>query len=199
MTSNLPFNEWTENLRLRTVDWRAARPADPSRPHPRAERRQLSPRTQQGKPANTLPSDFLKSPPATPLSGTSTRCRRVWFSSATVVWFYSALDTDGFEYDVGVIARLFGSACGYGHVLKTRRNDRVVRVERRRRIGTAGRLKVEAQAWPSYPSTSEMHYREPSNAVTMHGGSSCTHQVLPSSSVGEESLSPNHPDTSSRF
>ena len=38
----------------------------------------------------------------------------------------------GFEYYVGVIARLFGSACVYGQVLKTRRNDRVVRVERRR-------------------------------------------------------------------
>ena len=29
--------------------------------------------------------------------------------------------TDGFEYSVGVIERLFGSACVYGHVLKTRR------------------------------------------------------------------------------
>ena len=35
--------------------------------------------------------------------------------------------TEGFEYDVGVSERLFGSACVYGHVLKTRRNDRVVR------------------------------------------------------------------------
>ena len=34
------------DLRLRTADWRAARPADPSRPHPGAERRQLSSRTQ---------------------------------------------------------------------------------------------------------------------------------------------------------
>ncbi len=42
--------------------------------------------------------------------------------------------TEGFEYDVGVSARLFGSACGYGHVLKTRRNDCVVRVARRRRM-----------------------------------------------------------------
>jgi len=49
--------------------------------------------------------------------------------------------TDGFEYYVGVIVRLFGSACVYGQVLKTRRNDRVVRVERRLKIGTANRLK----------------------------------------------------------
>ena len=39
--------------------------------------------------------------------------------------------TDGFEYYVGVIACLFGSACVYGQVLKLQRNDRVVRVERR--------------------------------------------------------------------
>ena len=58
--------------------------------------------------------------------------------------------TDGFEYDVGVIERLFGSACVYGHVLKTRRHDRVGRVERRRRIGTAGRLK--AALWESEDS-----------------------------------------------
>ena len=38
------------------------------------------------------------------------------------------LATDGFEYSVGVSERLFGSACVSGHVLKTRRNDRVVRV-----------------------------------------------------------------------
>ena len=49
--------------------------------------------------------------------------------------------TDGFEYYFGVIARLFGSACVYGQVLKTRRNNRVVRAERRVKIGAASRLK----------------------------------------------------------
>ena len=63
---------------------------------------------------------------------------------------FPLIATDGVEYDVGVIERLFGSACVYGHVLKTRRNDRVVRVERRRRIGTAGRLK--AALWESEDS-----------------------------------------------
>ena len=48
--------------------------------------------------------------------------------------------TDGFEYYVGVMVRLLGSACVYGQVLKTRRNTRVVRVERRVTIGTASRL-----------------------------------------------------------
>src|SRR5215472_5289403 len=34
-------------VRLREVDRRATRPADTSRPHPRDERRQLSPQTEQ--------------------------------------------------------------------------------------------------------------------------------------------------------
>ena len=48
--------------------------------------------------------------------------------------------TDGVEYYVGVMVRLLGSACVSGQVLKTRRNTRVVRVERRVTIGTASRL-----------------------------------------------------------
>ena len=50
--------------------------------------------------------------------------------------------TDGFEYYVGAVVGLFGSACVYGQVLKTRRNNRVIRVERRVKIGTASRLKA---------------------------------------------------------
>ena len=49
--------------------------------------------------------------------------------------------TDGFEYYFGAIVRLLGPACVYGQVLKTRRNNRVVRVERRVKIGTETRLK----------------------------------------------------------
>src|SRR5713101_5325626 len=48
--------------------------------------------------------------------------------------------TDGFEYYCGAILRLVGPACIYGQVIKTRRNNRVIRVERRLKIGTAGRL-----------------------------------------------------------
>ena len=39
-----------------------------------------------------------------------------------------------------MMVRLLGSACVSGHVLKTRRNNRVVRVERRVKIGRASRL-----------------------------------------------------------
>ena len=63
---------------------------------------------------------------------------------------FPLIATDGFEDDVGVSARLVGSACVSGHVLKTRRTDRVVRVERRRRIGPAGRL--QAALWESEDS-----------------------------------------------
>ncbi len=54
---------------------------------------------------------------------------------------FPLIATDGFEYYFSVIVRLIGHACVYGQVLKTRRNNRVVRVERRVKIGTARRLK----------------------------------------------------------
>ena len=50
------------------------------------------------------------------------------------------IKTDGFKFYERVIGRVFGPACIYGQVIKTRRNDRVVSVERRAVIG-AGRLK----------------------------------------------------------
>ena len=48
--------------------------------------------------------------------------------------------TDGFEFYPKVISRIFGPACLYGQVIKTRRNDRIVKVERRAVIGAAWRL-----------------------------------------------------------
>ena len=55
--------------------------------------------------------------------------------------------TDGFEYYLGAVGDLVGPACVYGQVLKTRRNNRVIRVERRVKIGTASRL--QAAVWAS--------------------------------------------------
>src|SRR5215831_11744520 len=49
------------------------------------------------------------------------------------------ISTDGFKFYERVIGRVFGPACLYGQVIKTRRNDHVVKVERRAVIG-AGRL-----------------------------------------------------------
>ena len=54
---------------------------------------------------------------------------------------FPLIATDGFEYYFAVIARLMGTACVYGQVIKTRRNNRVVRVERRVKIGATRRLK----------------------------------------------------------
>jgi hypothetical protein len=50
------------------------------------------------------------------------------------------ITTGGFKFYERVIGRVFGPACVYGQVIKTRRNDRIVRVDRRAVIGT-GRLK----------------------------------------------------------
>ena len=48
--------------------------------------------------------------------------------------------TDGFEFYGTVIRRVFGPAALYTQVIKTRRHDRMVRVERRAVIGAAWRL-----------------------------------------------------------
>ncbi len=48
--------------------------------------------------------------------------------------------TDGFDFYEKVVRRVFRSACLYGQVLKTRRNDRIVKVERRALIGAAWRF-----------------------------------------------------------
>jgi transposase-like protein len=45
------------------------------------------------------------------------------------------ITTDGFEFYKKVIGRVFGPACLYGQVIKTRRSDRIVKVERRIVIG----------------------------------------------------------------
>ena len=58
--------------------------------------------------------------------------------------------TDGFEYYFGAVGALVASACVYGQVLKTRRNNRVIRVERRVKIGTTGRL--QTALWESEDS-----------------------------------------------
>ena len=46
--------------------------------------------------------------------------------------------TDGFGFYGKVVGRIFGAACVYGQVIKRRRNDRVVKVERRAVIGAGG-------------------------------------------------------------
>ena len=52
---------------------------------------------------------------------------------------FPLIATDGFEFYEKVVRHVFGPACLYGQVIKVRRNDRAIRVERRTRIGTAWR------------------------------------------------------------
>lgn len=54
------------------------------------------------------------------------------------------ITTDGFEFYNNVVRRVFGAVGLYGQVIKTRRNDRVVRVKRRVRVGASWRWE---QAW----------------------------------------------------
>ena len=49
---------------------------------------------------------------------------------------FPLITTDGYYYYTLAIGRIFDRACVYGQVIKTRRNDRVVRVDRRLVIGS---------------------------------------------------------------
>ena len=99
---------------------------------------------------------------------------------------FPLIATDGFEYYVEVIVRLFGSACVYGQVLKTRRNDRVVRVERRVKIGTTSRLK--AALWESEDSeTLNTSFVERLN-LTIRQGSAYLRRRSPCHARGADQL-----------
>ncbi len=94
--------------------------------------------------------------------------------------------TDGFEYYVGAVVGLFGSACVYGQVLKTRRNDRVIRVERRLKIGTASRLKAALLASED-SETLNTSFVERLN-LTIRQGSAYLRRRSPCHARGEEPL-----------
>ena len=53
--------------------------------------------------------------------------------------------TDGFRFYEKVVRRVFGPACLYGRVIKTRRNDSIVKVERRAVLGDRWRLEQALQ------------------------------------------------------
>ncbi len=64
------------------------------------------------------------------------------------------ITTDGFEFYNNVVRRVFGAACLYGQVIKTRRNDRVIKVEQRFRIGAAWRWE---QAWRNSEDSTKLN------------------------------------------
>ena len=49
---------------------------------------------------------------------------------------FPLITTDGYYYYTLAIGRIFDRACVYGQVIKTRRNDRVVKVDRRLVFGS---------------------------------------------------------------
>jgi len=53
--------------------------------------------------------------------------------------------TDGFGFYEKVVGRVFGPECLYGRVIKTRRNDRIVKVERRAVLWDGWRLEQAVQ------------------------------------------------------
>lgn len=59
--------------------------------------------------------------------------------------------TDGLEFYERVVGQVFGPACVYGRVIKTRRNNRIVKLERRAMIGT--RRQLEKRLWESEDSS----------------------------------------------
>ena len=54
--------------------------------------------------------------------------------------------SDGFEYYARVVREVFGTTCLYGQALKTRRGDRVVKVERRKVMGSRDSFAQRLQA-----------------------------------------------------
>ena len=79
--------------------------------------------------------------------------------------------TDGFEFYGTVIRRVFGPAALYAQVIKTRRHDRVVRVERRAVIGAAWRFD-DALARSEDSSTVNTSFIERLN-LTIRQSSAC--------------------------
>ncbi len=65
------------------------------------------------------------------------------------------ITTDGFKYYARVIREIFGYGCVYGIVMKTRRKDRVVKVDRYRVIGS--RWQLEEALLRSEPRSSTPH------------------------------------------
>ena len=85
--------------------------------------------------------------------------------------------TDGFGFYEQVVRRVFGSAVLYGQVLKTRRNDRVVRVERRARLGAPGRV-AEALTNSEDSSTLNTSFIERLNLTIRQGSAYLSRRTL---------------------
>ena len=99
---------------------------------------------------------------------------------------FPLIATDGFAYYIAAILRLIGPACVYGQVLKTRRNNLVIRVERRVTIGTARRLKA-ALMESEDSATLNTSFVERLN-LTIRQGSAYLHRRSPCHARGADQL-----------
>lgn len=87
------------------------------------------------------------------------------------------ITTDGFKPYARVIKRLYGCSCVYGQVIKTRRKDRVVRVDRKLIIGSQQRLD-NALERSEDSSTLNTSFIERHN-LTIRRGSAYLHRRTP--------------------
>ena len=85
--------------------------------------------------------------------------------------------TDGFKFYRQVVRRLFGVACLYGQVIKKRRKDRVVKVQRNARIGAAWRWN---EAWRNSEDSRQLNtsYIERLNLTIRQGSAYLRRRTL---------------------
>ena len=85
--------------------------------------------------------------------------------------------TGGFDFYEKVVRRVFGPAVLYGQVLKTRRHDRIVQVERRARMGAAWRFE-EALTNSEDSSTLNTSFIERMNLTIRQGSAYLSRRTL---------------------
>ena len=87
------------------------------------------------------------------------------------------ISTDGYDCYEGVVREVFGVACLYGQVVKTRRNDRVVKVERTPVIGVKWRF-AEALSESEDSSTLNTSFVERLNLTIRQGSAYLTRRTI---------------------
>ena len=78
--------------------------------------------------------------------------------------------TDGFKFYQQVVRRIFGAGCLYGQVIKKRKKDQIVKVERKTRFGPAWKWE---QAWKNSEDSKKLNtsYIERLNLTIRQGSS----------------------------
>ncbi len=85
--------------------------------------------------------------------------------------------TDGFDYYPRVVREVFGPMCILGQVLKTRKNDRIVKIERRQTICTPGQFE-EALSKSEDSATVNTSFVERLNLTIRQGSAYLTRRTI---------------------